>query len=88
MAEQDARGALSLARSEGKAEGKAEGRAEGKAEGRAEGKAEAVLFVLRTRGIAVSEGERAKILACSDADVLEGWLRAAITASTTAELLG
>lgn len=72
MAEQDARGALSLARSEGKAEGKAE----------------AVLFILRTRGLAVSAAEQAKVLACTDAAVLEGWLRAAITASTTAELLG
>ena len=36
MAEQDARGMLTLARREGKAEGMAEGKAEGKAEGQAE----------------------------------------------------
>jgi hypothetical protein len=34
-----------------------------------------------------SEAEQARILACTDAAVLDGWLRAALTASTTADLL-
>jgi len=40
MAEQDARGALGLAKKEGRAEGRAEGREEGRAEGRVEGREE------------------------------------------------
>ncbi|TAK27347.1 MAG: Rpn family recombination-promoting nuclease/putative transposase [Myxococcaceae bacterium] len=55
VAEQDARGALSFARAEGKAEGKAEGRAEGRAEGEL-----AVLerIIERRLGRALTEAER------------------------------
>jgi predicted transposase/invertase (TIGR01784 family) len=75
MAEQDARGALALAMREGEARG------------RSEGKAAAVLLVLETRGLAISEEQCAAILACSDASTLDRWLRAALTVSSVPELL-
>ena len=76
MAEQDARGALSLARTEAKSEGKAEG------------KAEAVLVVLKTRGINVSDAERAQMVGCPDQGMHDDWLRRAALAVTTADLFG
>jgi predicted transposase/invertase (TIGR01784 family) len=74
MAEQDARGALSLARTEARSEGKAEGRAEGEAKG----KAEAVLAVLDARGIALTAAQQSTVSACSDVPTLDRWLRAAV----------
>ncbi len=61
-------------------------RAEGRTEGKAEGKAEAVLSVLEARGIAVSESERKRILMCSDLQILDHWLRQAMTATSVDEL--
>src|SRR5262249_19527301 len=43
----------------------------GKSDGRAEGKAEALLAVLAARGLAVTEDERSKLLACTDAAKLD-----------------
>jgi hypothetical protein len=57
-----------------------------RAEGRAEGEAQAILTVLEARGIAVSNAERERILASTDLDVLERWLRKALTAASTDEL--
>jgi predicted transposase YdaD len=68
-------------------QGKAEGKAEGKAKGKAEGKAEAAVSVLKARGLAVSPAQRARILACADERVLDAWVRAAVTAPSTAALL-
>jgi hypothetical protein len=48
-------------------------------EGEAKGRAEAVLVVLDARGIEVTAGVRARILACTDDAVLERWLRAAVS---------
>jgi predicted transposase/invertase (TIGR01784 family) len=70
IAEQDARGALSLAerqgreegRAEGREEGRAEGREEGRAEGRAEGLREAIRDVCQALGIAI-DAEREAFLA-------------------------
>jgi predicted transposase/invertase (TIGR01784 family) len=47
IAEQDARGALSLAEKQGRDEGRDEGRAEGRAEGRVEGRAEGLREAIR-----------------------------------------
>jgi predicted transposase/invertase (TIGR01784 family) len=65
MAEQDARGSLSLARLEGKAEGDLHGRAA------------SVLLFLDARGIVVNAEHRARILACADAATLAAWTRRA-----------
>lgn len=63
-------------------------RAEGKAEGRAEGKAEALLSILAARGLEPDKSARRRIVACSDLDTLERWLRRAIVATSVDEALG
>ncbi len=62
------------------------GEARGEARGKARGKAESVLTVLLARGIAVSDVERARILACTDVETLDCWLALAATAANVAEL--
>lgn len=64
----------------------AEGRAEGLAEGRAEEAVRAVLTVLEARGIEISETARGRITQCVDPDLLEVWLRRAVTAESAEEL--
>jgi hypothetical protein len=56
-------------------------------QGKAEGKAEAAVSFLKARGLAVSPAQRARILACADERVLDAWVRAAVTAPSTAALL-
>ena len=58
------------------------------AEGRVEGEARALLTVLRSRGLAVSEATRARILAQTDPEQLERWLEKAGIATSLAEVLG
>jgi predicted transposase/invertase (TIGR01784 family) len=90
MAEQDARGALVVARQEGKeeghksglAEGHKSGLAEGHKSGLSEGKGESILIILATRGIEVDDTTRTHILACRNVAVLDRWLVRAVTAST------
>jgi hypothetical protein len=60
--------------------------AKGKTEGKAEGKAESVLQVLKERGLTVPEATRERIESCIDLELLDTWLRRAITASTIDEL--
>jgi hypothetical protein len=72
---------------EAEARGEARGRAEGKARGKTEGKAEALLL-LDTRGLAVSEEQRKRVMSCRDAAQLEEWLRRALSARSVDELLG
>jgi hypothetical protein len=64
-----------------------EGKAEGKAEGCAEGEARALLAVLSARGLTVTEHQVAQIRSCSDLERLERWLRRAVSASCTEEVL-
>jgi predicted transposase/invertase (TIGR01784 family) len=71
MAEQDARGALSIAHQEGAITSMAE----------------AILKVLSTRGIAVNEGIRARILGCSDKATLDRWLVRAVTAHSAEDVV-
>jgi predicted transposase/invertase (TIGR01784 family) len=87
MAEQDERGAISLARQEGHKEGLLEGHKEGHKEGLAEARAGAVLTVLQVRGVAVSEAERERILAEKSLVRLENWLKNAATAASIAEVI-
>ncbi|MFO0604330.1 MAG: hypothetical protein U0324_14200 [Polyangiales bacterium] len=49
--------------------------------------AEALLRVLTARGLAVTEAERARVLACADLATLEGWITRAVTLPTVAEVL-
>jgi predicted transposase YdaD len=71
----------------GKSEGIAEGKREGIAEGVAKGKRETLLRLLTRAGIAFSEDDRARVLACSDADTLDRWIDNVLTAKTIADVL-
>jgi len=57
-------------------------RAEGRAEGRADGEARSVLKVLAARGIQISDGQRERILACTDLAVLDRWIDRAVTVAS------
>lgn len=57
-----------------------------RAAGRALGEATAVVTVLETRAIVLSNEDKARILACSDLEVLDRWLRKAVTVASAAEL--
>jgi predicted transposase/invertase (TIGR01784 family) len=83
MAIQNERGALSLARREGRDEGRTEGRTEGETAA----SARAVLAVLRVRGIAVADAAHERILAEKDLVRLERWLEKAATAASIAEVI-
>ncbi|HEX3130008.1 MAG TPA: hypothetical protein VH394_21925 [Thermoanaerobaculia bacterium] len=61
--------------------------AQGRAEGRAEEGADAVLTVLRTRGFAVSDSVRERILAEKDPERLRRWLEKAVVANSIAAVL-
>jgi hypothetical protein len=79
LALQDARGALTMAHRLGLERGRREGRAEGEAKGKAEA-------VLAARGLEVAEEQRERILSATSVAVLEGWLRQAVSATSTVDL--
>jgi hypothetical protein len=87
MAEQDARGALALARREGRAEGRVQVRAEGCAEGVLSAKHAARMRLLERRGLAVFETSRTRIETCVDEAPLDRWFDAALVAATTEDAL-
>jgi hypothetical protein len=60
---------------------------EARIEGRLEGRATALLTVLRVRGLAVSDADRAQILAEQDLARLERWLEKAVVATSLAEVM-
>ena len=66
--------------------GKAEGKAEGEARGKAEGEAQAVLAVLEARELTPTEQQRKRILACTDLEQLNTWVRKAVTLVDVEEL--
>jgi predicted transposase/invertase (TIGR01784 family) len=78
MAEQDARGALAVARQEGLAEGHKSGLAAGKRD--------ALLRLLARRGVALSEEERGEVSRCSDLATLDQWFEKALTARAASEV--
>ena len=71
----------------GEVRGRAEGRAEGFHAGEAHGEAKALLMVLRSRGVEVSEELEQRIMACSDPALLAAWLQRVATVASAAELL-
>jgi predicted transposase/invertase (TIGR01784 family) len=99
MAEQDARGALTLARREGLAEGRQEGRQEGHQEGRQEGIAEGteqgvvkakrdtLLRLIARRNLVPTDEERSKIATCTDVAMLDRWLDNLLDARTFADVV-
>ncbi len=80
MAEQDARGALSVAREEGREAGVAEGELKGELKG----KRDALLRVLSRAGIGCTEADRARIEACSHPATLDRWLDGALAGARSA----
>lgn len=58
-----------------------------KAELRAEGTAKAILTILTTRGLQVSDGTRQHVLDCKDPSTLDRWLARALTATTDSEVI-
>ncbi|GAA4228776.1 hypothetical protein GCM10022254_19590 [Actinomadura meridiana] len=58
------------------------------AEGKVEGKAESVVMVLEARGVALRADERERILACTDRERLDVWLRRSVRVESAAELSG
>jgi hypothetical protein len=66
----------------------AQGQAEGKALGQAEGRAHSVLAVLAARGMDVPDDVRARIVACTDLELLDAWLKRAVTAASAADVVG
>ena len=66
--------------------GEEHSREEGREEGRVATLAVAILKVLDGRGIAVDGGSRARIEACSDADVLDTWLDRAVIVTKASDL--
>ncbi|WP_394827486.1 Rpn family recombination-promoting nuclease/putative transposase [Pendulispora albinea] len=87
MAIQDERGALSLARREGREEGHKEGHKEGHTEGQLIQARTTLRRVLRARGLAISAEDEARIDACSDLATLDQWLDRSLTADTVAAAL-
>jgi hypothetical protein len=63
-----------------------QGRQEGRQEGRAEGEGAAILAVLETRGLEISSDTRDRITRCDDLNMLETWIRRAVTVSSADEL--
>ncbi|MDT3440889.1 MULTISPECIES: hypothetical protein [unclassified Pseudofrankia] len=61
--------------------------ARARAEGRAEGEGRSVLTVLDARHVAVPDTAREQILACTDLDQLDTWLRRAGTATTIDDVI-
>ncbi len=91
MAEQDARGALTVARQEGHQSGLVEGHKSGLAEGHksglVQGKRDTLLRLLSRARLSLSDEDRARIEACDDPATLDRWCENVLGASTAAEVL-
>jgi predicted transposase/invertase (TIGR01784 family) len=86
IAEQDARGALTMAKRQAHDEGHQEGRREGLQEGRLLEKRAMLEKLLSGRELL--EAHRTHIAACEDAAELDSWIDRAIAGATPAELFG
>jgi len=67
--------------------GRAEGLETGMARGKAEGVATALLKILTTRGLQITEEQNAQILGCTDLDILNTWLDRVLQTASVYELL-
>ncbi len=64
----------------------AHGREEVGLAGEARGEARGVLGVLEARGITVTAEQRSRILTCADTEVLDRWIRRAVSVTRADEL--
>lgn len=62
-------------------------RGDGEKKGEKKGVAESILIVLEARGLSVTEEARRAILACEDPALLQTWLKQALSARNTDEIL-
>lgn len=74
MAEQDARGALAVARKEGEIRGEIRG------------KADALRALLSHRGLALRDDDEARITSCTEGALLDAWFHRALTAMNIADV--
>jgi hypothetical protein len=65
----------------------AQNQAVGEARGEARGEGRAVLTVLDARGVEVPTAVRERILACTDLEQLDVWLRRAVTAANADDVI-
>jgi hypothetical protein len=75
------------ARREGELEGRREGELDGLRQGKVDGLREALLRLIGRTGIALSDGERARVQTCDDPATLEQWIENVLTAKTAADIL-
>lgn len=61
--------------------------AKGKLEGELKGKLKALLLTLEARGLSPTAYQRKQILACTDVELVDQWVRAAVTVSDVKALL-
>jgi hypothetical protein len=61
-------------------------KAEGEAKGKAEGEARSVVAVLEARGLVVDEAVRERIVATTDLDLLDTWVRRAVSVDSAEQL--
>jgi hypothetical protein len=66
--------------------GREEGLEKGREEGEVAGQAKALLAVLESRGMRISKKARARILACTDIEQIDVWLRKAASVASVDEL--
>ncbi len=62
------------------------GREEGLRQRSVKGKAETISILLEARGISIDAGQKERVLACKDLEILGRWIRRAATVATADEL--
>jgi predicted transposase/invertase (TIGR01784 family) len=78
MAEQDARGALTLARREGQAHGQAQGQAQAKRD--------FLIHLLARSRLILTKDDQERVTQCTDLAVLDRWLDSALSATTVTDV--
>jgi hypothetical protein len=63
-------------------------KAEGRMEGKAEGESNALLIIIESRGLTITEDQRRRIENCQDLNELNSWLKLAATAPTVKAIIG
>ncbi|MCX4247441.1 hypothetical protein [Paraliomyxa miuraensis] len=77
-----------LGRKEGREKGREEGREKGREEGRRDARRQAILLVLQSRGLVITQAQRRRLERCPDDEQLESWLRQALVVERTGDLFG
>lgn len=71
---------------EGAREGRLAGKLEGFREGKLHGKREVLLRLMAREGVSVIEGDRSRIVLCTDAATLDRWIDSAVAGKTGDDL--